>query len=94
MAWVIGGVEYVKTSEVYDRLAPDVGPETLRNWTRPRPVRGRVDPPLVVPLADAAGRRVRLDGELVVPWPQVVEAEYRTRSAKVGRRRAGNPRTA
>lgn len=83
---VIDGIEFLRTSEVCQRLAPDVGPETLRNWYAPR---GRAQQRLK-PVCDPDGRPVRLDGEYLFAWPEVVEAEHAARTARTGRRRGGH----
>lgn len=71
---IVDGLEYVTTGQACARLAPDVGRETLRNWYAPRK-----GPPRVRVLRDLDGRPVKLNGEVVVCWPDVVEAEHATR---------------
>lgn len=78
---VIDGVEWITTREACERLAPDVTPTTLRHWYRD----GR--PPPVRLLRDPSGRPVRLRRQLLVCWPDVVEAEHATRTAGAGRPR-------
>lgn len=82
------GVEYVTTSEACGRLAPDVGPETLRNWYAPR----GGSAPRVRLLRNYAGRPVRVGREYLVAWPDVVEAEHTARTAAGGRPRGGSVR--
>jgi len=84
MAVVLGGVEYVTTSEACERLAPDVTPETMRNWYAPR---GQARPLLQV-ARDRQGVPLRLGGQYVFAWADVVEAEYQARTAGAGRPRA------
>src|SRR4051794_5936325 len=87
VAVTIGGIEYVKTSEVCERW-PDVGPDTVNNWTRPqRGAGGVVEPPLLEPLRDGRGRVVKLDRERVYAWPAVVEAECHAGASGKGRPR-------
>jgi hypothetical protein len=81
----IDGTDWVSTGEACERLAPDVGPETLRNWYAPRggqPARVRV-------LRDERGVPVRIGREYVVAWADVVEAEHAGRTAPQGRPRLG-----
>lgn len=80
---IIGGVEWITTGEACERLAPDVGPETLRNWYAPRDGR----PPTVRVLRDPDGRPVRLRRQLLVCWADVVEAEHTARTQPAGRPR-------
>lgn len=91
MSELIGGVEYVTPSEACERLAPDVKPETLRNWYAPRRGRARRVHRLLTP----AGQPVRVPSgrpgarEILLPWAQVVQAERETRLSPHG----GRPRT-
>lgn len=85
---MIAGTEWVPTAEVCERLGPDVGPETLRNWYAPR---GGARPVVRV-LRGPAGRAVRggrTGREYLLAWDDVVEAEHRYRSAAAGRPRRG-----
>lgn len=72
---IVDGLEYVSTGQACERLAPDVRPETLRNWYAPR-----AGAPRVRVLRDPSGRPVRLRRQLLVCWPDVVEAEHATRA--------------
>lgn len=80
---IIDGVEWIPTGEACERLAPDVGPETLRNWYAPRDGRAAT----VRVLRDPDGRPVRLRRQLLVCWPDVVEAEHAARTQAAGRPR-------
>jgi hypothetical protein len=82
---IIAGVEWVTTSEAVERLAPDVGPETLRNWYAPRGGR----PSVVRLLRGADGRPLRVRRQYVLCWAEVVEAEHAARTTAAG----GRPRT-
>lgn len=79
--------EWVTTSEACQRLAPDVHPETLRNWYAPRNGRPATVRALRKPAAPGSGPG--RGHEYVVNWPDVVEAE---RAGRVTAR--GRPRTA
>jgi hypothetical protein len=84
-----GPVECVTASVILDRLAPDVSRETLRNWRR---ARSGDRAPLLCPVTDPAGVPVRVSGEYVYAWPQVVQAEHATRTERRGRpRKTANP---
>lgn len=79
---VVDGLEWVPTGEACERLAPDVRPDTLRNWYAPR-----TGKPRVRLLRDTTGRPVRLRRQLLVCWPDVVEAEHAARTHPAGRPR-------
>lgn len=80
---VLDGLEWVTTGEACERLAPDVGPDTLRNWWRAGRVRL---------LRGASGRPVRLYRQFLVCWADVVEAEHTARTEPAGRPRTANVR--
>lgn len=87
----IGGDEYLRTSEVCERLAPDVTAPLLRRWASPNGGR----PPLLSPVTDPDGDPVRLPGpsgqrENVWRWSEVLAVEHATRTTTRagGRRRA------
>lgn len=85
---VIGGVQYVTTSQAVELLAGSgVTAALLRQWiSDPRT-------PLDV-VRDPAGRPVRLPApggqgkENVLAWRDVVDVEWATRTSRRGRRRA------
>lgn len=81
---VVDGLEWVTTGEACARLAPDVRPNTLRNWYAPR-----TGAPTVRVLRDTTGRPVRLRRQLLLCWADVVEAEHAARGYYAGRPRAG-----
>ena len=76
-------MEWVTTREACRRLAPDVGPDTLRNWYAPRTGTPRVR----VLRHPGTGRPLRLRRQLLVCWPEVVEQEYAARTEPAGRPR-------
>lgn len=78
---IVDGVEYVPSGEACDRLG--VGVTTLRHWYHPR----AGEPARVRLLRDPDGRPVRLHRQVMVCWPDAVEAEYATRSTARGRPR-------
>lgn len=81
----LDGREFVTSGEVCKRLAPDVTPETLRNWTRPQ--RGK--PPRLRPVLDPnTGEPAEVDGQYVYVWAEVLEAEKDTGASGKGRPRA------
>lgn len=77
------GHEWITTSEACERLAPDVGHETLRNWYAPR--NGAT--PRVRILRTPDGTPIKYRRECLLCWADVVEAEHATRTAPAGRHR-------
>jgi hypothetical protein len=79
---VVDDVEYVTTATACERLAPDVNPQTLRNWRQ----RGLIDV-----ARDPDGNPIRLPSpsgpQNVYRWADVKEAEHATRVSRHGRRR-------
>lgn len=67
------GCEYVPSRTACERL--DVGEDTLRNWYRPRGGR----PARVRLLLDPRGNPVTWQRQVLVCWPDAVEAEHATR---------------
>lgn len=82
---VVDGAEWVTTGEACARLAPDVHPDTLRNWYAPRGGRA----PVVRLLRDPDGVPVRVRRQFLVRWADVVEAEHAARTRPAGRPRTG-----
>lgn len=80
---IVDGVEWITTRDACRRLAPDVRPNTLRNWYAPRDA----STPRVRLLRDPTGRPVRWRRQYLVAWEDVVEAEHATRSNPAGRPR-------
>lgn len=81
---VVGGVEYVTTTDACERLAPDVTPRMLRDWK----LQGLIDV-----ARNPAGEPIRMPSpkgaQNVYRWLDVVETEYATRTSKGGRPRSG-----
>jgi hypothetical protein len=84
---VVHGLEWVTTGEACERLSPDVGPETLRNWYAPR-----AGEPRVRLLRAPGGKPVRQDRQYLICWPDCVEAEHAARVEAAGRPRHNSVR--